>query len=1812
MICQVNIMPDYINTLDISPASKQQARNAHVSIVNELMNLVNKDGYKILVNDNVLELSVISLNPSIEQNEAFRILKNKIIDLNKFYDNSIAVMTSVEKVVIAVNTTEFAKKINNNRDQYTDEYLKDNSKFFNLDAHVEQKINASIMDNCMTFLRKLEVDVEAVDDTGIGANALADLLQKTVRYVYGYENTLPEEAAHFLTNLMPKDHPVMVEAMERIVNYPIYQEVIDTYGERYNYNEDKLKHEAIGKLIAERIKNRNERVETMEENEEPISWLKGFLNWLKSKFIERLQQQDDVFDNLANRIIEGDISDLSFENIQNEVIADGIFLSQTKYEEMMAKYDSMSENKQKKVTKEIRSMFSNINALKKSINEMEVNLESASKTMFDKTLQFLKTAVYNVENTSISSVNTFIEMAIQTELMLKEFHNETDVITEISDPNLKLFKLYHFNRSTDLLTKSIVPQLAQVYRYLNVKDGPMYNTIGNILTLSSFIDGFINAEYLETLSEVYPEMLRERTQELTDKINMEIEPLQKELDSAIARGDEKNQKYLKDKIQNKIKQIKYLGNQETIKNILTGLAGDSSAMSFWVEGASMSGDIIINELDDFIKTCILNNYEQYQALAKKVADEVDTFQKATGRSLNNPKDFNENIIEEATVVIGIDENDEPITYNRKKFTDEFDAKYIYEMSLREARIEHIRKQELAETDGAKREELNKKKQALITELNKFTRENFELETTDKYNEVVALLDVDLGGGMTAREATKDIYKRLGLKQNEIRRTSSVEKLEVLYDDYLDLIRELKELKSEYKKTGVPLKVAQQLKLYSKKMKDMVDFELTDESIADHNKHLLELKREFDNGDITEDEYRFKVEKSYETRPSKEYMNLRNEIIEKLQELSQRQSEDVLDKNSILKENISVLYKEMEDAVGKLRDEYGEIEIEDVNDPETIDIIKFIREREEKIDEYKTQLIKSTGFTQEQLDQKKEYFQLFKIASTPEEMNAIAYAIKKINDDANKTALDSSTRDQIASLMNLLQELTTSSTTEYYEKRLSEQIQMLKGDIEDYDKSLPFADNNGIVYNYNDELKKWISSEGEEISDVDVNSIHKDKVASIKVLDTEWFKQNHIKRKRSVNGVFTLVNEPLYIWKISSPKNESYLEKVPAFRFRERIIKPEYKNPNAETLDGKPRPKKDGKFKSDRKLTAAEKRYRDALVSVHEGFQKKIPLGKRIGNFLPSIPKEGFEKMVNTDISKIGEAAKSIWDWAVRAVKGNEQDQDYLSGKVYDNFLGDIPLLFTGRIDAEQQTSDAAFAVLHFAGHIIKYDALKKAMPLAVGTSKVLSNPQNRPIRPEKMKMLERAADPAAFAMTLTSEDRIKNESIREKHVNSIINRAFFGQHQYAEEVGGVNIGKIANEGMQIAAYQILGGKIMANIKNNIAGKIQMFFASQFLENKIYTVSNLGYGQMKSFEIMGELLNDRYKGGELGYYHQLLNMVNAFQGEFYNEFGQKVSKTLLKDAADFRNLFMIPKNAAEVEMQIVNAMAVLDSIYVESDGKKIALHDAFELKDGVITGKKGIDPQKLEKAKLEAMRKIAYVNIVTNGNFDRMNAVEAEKYSIGRLLLFLNKYFVPMFMFRYSDTRYNASINEITTGYHREFFMTILNDIRNGYFPLYRMVTDPNQYTTEEKNAALTASYELGVLILLSMGYALLGGKEPDKYKKLKEDPNGYWKAQLLNMILSIKLETETIHPFYGIDNIAQKIKSPFPVARLYENIVKFAYTLNFGDEDFYKRDTGMYSKNQSKAFAYTLKLTGLEGIILELTNPIERLKRTEQSQFIRQ
>lgn len=122
----------------------------------------------------------------------------------------------------------------------------------------EQALNETIN----TFLASTGVTVqnvkEIVNRNGevIGANAMADLVYKTIQVVNGKErvDTLPEEASHFLVAMLRGS--VLYDSMfNDVQSYSIYKDVVREYNEQYDGNETKLKEEAMAKIISSIVVN---------------------------------------------------------------------------------------------------------------------------------------------------------------------------------------------------------------------------------------------------------------------------------------------------------------------------------------------------------------------------------------------------------------------------------------------------------------------------------------------------------------------------------------------------------------------------------------------------------------------------------------------------------------------------------------------------------------------------------------------------------------------------------------------------------------------------------------------------------------------------------------------------------------------------------------------------------------------------------------------------------------------------------------------------------------------------------------------------------------------------------------------------------------------------------------------------------------------------------------------------------------------------------------------------------------------------------------------------------------------------------------------------------------------------------------------------------------------------------------------------------------------------------------------------------------------------------------------------------------------
>jgi len=1824
MICRINEIPEYISRLNLNKQIEGYTRNAHNTVVNELLTLYTPSGVKVFRGATVLGYKATVLNtfdkPQHLKNEITNTANAKIKELNKKYNNAVTLLTAIGKQYLAVNLTNFGlneqlKKTNNidnngwdrNDPNYLyltdDPNIRNTGLFFNLNSHTSNQIEDSVKHNLLVFCEKLGLDVKQAEImvNNLKPNAVADIFRKTIRYAEGHDNKLPEEAAHFLLELMPKNHPVFQKAFNEIVNYPIYDRVKKEYEQTYNFDEAKIRKEAIAQLIAEEIGKIKEPINLVSDKtplyKKPLIWLRDLFKSFKN-LLDR--NKEDAFTNLKWRLLNADISDLSFDNVKENVNSDGLYFSKTRFNELADEIEN-SKNKDK-IIKELENTYSNLSKLKHQIDTAKTSEHvTAISPAKSKTIQFLKESISNLENTSLNVAITFSTMVLETNMLLKDFKNSLLAIDNIKDPNAQLLQWQNLMLSSKVLIDNIVPQIKKVDWYLSDSD-LLKKEIGEILNNSASINLFINEKALELTSKIFSSTLADKVKELREKTDLKKQPLLANREQLIkSNGSLKTIQRIDRKLQDiEDEFLKLAPTEESIVKLLQGKLGDASSIAYLMQAAALNGNVLINELDNYIQQSLKNTTEQKNKVANLAQTAFDEFIKATGLSGNNIQKLYENTVEIVKVFDGYDKEGNPKYIFQKGLVSQHDKKYLAIAKKYSYDINALNREIYKEKDLNKINELKIQLRKLILDKKQWDLENMLLKYIDEYIITENLLDEDLGDGTTVNSRTQGIYTKLDIQNSMLNYATDETAINLIYDEIDNLNFELKEFQNTFNKQGIDLEVAKKLQQYKSKMSEMVDYILTEEGIANHTKYILELDKKFNSGEISEEVYNKLLERAYSETYSKEYWEEKQKLTEELKNKLELIAPHIFEQNENVKQDITDIYKKIEEIAKPLRDYNGIIDGSfdpNQNIKEYQEKVLQIKKYEEQIEDYKKSLIKLTGLSQNDL----ELVQKLRIDSynsdNQEEKLKIKNQIDEIYVKARNNSIPTALKESINDTLNKLNSLTRSENTDYYNTVYADKLAEI--DVEDFSKEKPYV-YMGSVYNWNKELNKWVNNNNDIIDNTVIQADHSFLERETKLKTTDWFKNNHIWKNifNEGSGKMEEIPVPIYIWRKSKPTDDKYIKKEPAFRFKTRKVKDEFLT-KSDYL-----PKK-GKFVNEnyKKLSVAEKKFLTFMTDLYTSFQDEIlPKGKRPGLMLPTITKTAWDKMQDFNQEKLKQAVKNVGESAKRLVVPTSQDVDYLYGEKNHDIFGDLPILFTSKLDAELQSSDALKSILVFIGHLIDYKQLKETKPLADALLLTVSNPENAPVK--NPELFQKMLKTVKLFNSNPEEEKIKGTSVMQKHIESMMNRFYYNKHQEEEVYGGVNFGKIVNNSLGFASVGILGGKPFAALKNSFAGKMQIFLTSQLLKEKIYTPTALANAQSKTPKILIDLTSDYLKAGNHTFYHQLLNKFDAFQGHFTNEFGQRITATSLKEGLNFTNIMMIPKNMVEIEQQVINAYAVLRTIQVKNKDSFVPLSEAFTLKGGVITPKFEIPQKTIE----EAINKIKYANIVTNGNFNKMDAIVAQQYGLGRMLLFMNKWIAPMLHYRWGETTYNASINEITTGYQRLFMRRIMEDIfKDRIIPLSNM----SNYTEDEKRAVWTNAYEMGIILSLSLCFATLGGNDPDKYKKLKQDPNSYWKAQLMSMILSVNQENQNIHPIFGIDNIAQKVKSPFPAARLYENVTKFLFDLKLWDESvYYKKDTGLYKEGDWKGLAAIYKLTGIEGLKLTL-NSEEQLKRTEQSQFIK-
>lgn len=194
--------------------------------------------------------------------------------------------------------------------------------YYSSDEPNRKNINPSqaspaTMKKVREFLDRIGVEVQSLakityDGQTLGVNGLADPLNGLIQIVQGKEDiALPEEAMHMAVELIEQKNPKLFkEMMDRIGRYNLTDQVFLEYQNNPFYQKDgkadinKIKKEAIGKVLAQTVIDRNQGAQEKPELlDQTRNWWQRIIDFLKDLF---LKAGFNPFEQVAEKILGGE------------------------------------------------------------------------------------------------------------------------------------------------------------------------------------------------------------------------------------------------------------------------------------------------------------------------------------------------------------------------------------------------------------------------------------------------------------------------------------------------------------------------------------------------------------------------------------------------------------------------------------------------------------------------------------------------------------------------------------------------------------------------------------------------------------------------------------------------------------------------------------------------------------------------------------------------------------------------------------------------------------------------------------------------------------------------------------------------------------------------------------------------------------------------------------------------------------------------------------------------------------------------------------------------------------------------------------------------------------------------------------------------------------------------------------------------------------------------------------------------------------------------------------------------------------------
>lgn len=711
----------------------------------------------------------------------------------------------------------------------------------------------------------------------------------------------------------------------------------------------------------------------------------------------------------------------------------------------------------------------------------------------------------------------------------------------------------------------------------------------------------------------------------------------------------------------------------------------------------------------------------------------------------------------------------------------------------------------------------------------------------------------------------------------------------------------------------------------------------------------------------------------------------------------------------------------------------------------------------------------------------------------------------------------------------------------------------------------------------------LSDKIDEVASTLVSDTVTDEQANIlakeEIKKTQWYKDNHRN------------DFPISVWTMRFPlPNDPAMANIKAGQsYQTYKLLDQYTKKGRVDNSGKPYIKSGSTEYTDKdyiNLQTQNKPYAEFLSWITD-FYNKNQLGydehSRTAYFLPAMRKTGGE-FLSEFARKPVDTVKGV----LSDIKLTEQDREANYGDIK---LEKIPVRFSGPIDTENQSKDIVGSILMYSHFANRYDRVKKIEPLIIGARDILQDINSNNLRSGKKGVW--AGITSAYRYIKGAE--ANESSLQEAPTRSntslsmdiLAKEVLYGNfdNDFTIPVFG-DANEFTRNVMGIASKGTFFGSVLSPLKNIFGGKVQQFIFSN-IKDGAFTYTNWGQAERDFAKYQVDFSKDFVKFGNKSLIGQTLERLQLLQGDITNEFGKRTQWNAAKYGSNWLLQF---KNHAEFQIQAVQGMAMLHNKKVKQGDKMISLIDAWELNPttGNIQLKPNVEFD--EKAEFAFSQKAQKYQRVLNGAYRATERTAAERTALGKLLFYMNRYFVPMFTARFRGAYYNIQSGEEEQGFHNttaKFFVNTLVSYRG------QLMESWGDLSAQEKVDVSRSLKEIGIVVSLAWAAAILGRWDTEERKK-----NTNFENYALGLLIGTYSEARS---FIVPADYMNKISSPFFAFRpLNTAISLIGDTVSYlpgGDDPNFTRDTGYWKEGDSRALADALRLMGFTGASAGLFDP---------------